>query len=493
MNPVSHMLYTAAQSRELDAQAIATLDVSGFELMQRAAATALAVLRERWPLARRIGVVCGPGNNGGDGFVLAALAHAQGLDVQVVALSGHSRGDAALAREACVNAGVQPRLADAQVDLPPADVYVDGLFGSGLSRAPEGAARQLIEGLNASASPVLALDVPSGIDSDTGARLECAVRAEVTVCFIAWKRGLFTGQAVDYCGDLHLRTLDLPESLCAQHAPDARLLQAQGLPPREHDSNKGKYGHVLVIGGDEGFAGAARMVSEAALRIGAGLVSVATRGAHAGGLLSARPELMVRAVDDPDALSPMLKKVSVLALGAGLGQEDWGRALWRQAVDCDLPLLLDADGLNLLSKQPRDFADRDVILTPHPGEAARLLDCSIADIQSDRFAAVRALTKRYAAVAVLKGAGSLIADPEGRVALCRWGNPGMASGGMGDVLGGVIAGLLAQGQTPWEAACLGVGLHARAGDLAARAGQRGLLASDLFAPLRQLVNADAED
>lgn len=490
MTSPSTALYTTAQVRSLDAQAIASLGVCGFQLMQRAATAALQLLRKRWPTAKRVVVVCGPGNNGGDGFLLAALGCRQGLDLQVLALTAESHGDAATARQACIDAGVHPHIAALGDALPAADVYVDALFGSGLRRAPTGVAAQWIGALNATAAPVLALDVPSGLDSDNGAQPGCAVHAAVTVCFIAWKRGLFTHQAVDCCGDLYLDTLQLAAPLYAQAAPDAALLQPHALPPRARSSHKGDNGHVLVVGGDHGFGGAVRLVGEAALRSGAGLVSVATRKVHVGSLLAARPELMPHAVEDPDHMTALLARASVLAVGPGLGQDAWGKALWQAAMDSALPMVLDADGLNLLAKQHRNFRGCAVVLTPHPGEAARLLDTRIAAVQADRFAAVRELARRFGAIVVLKGAGSLIADPQGQVALCPWGNPGMASGGMGDVLGGVIAALMVQGLSPWTAACTGVGLHARAGDLAAANGQRGLLAGDLFEPLRQLANAD---
>jgi ADP-dependent NAD(P)H-hydrate dehydratase / NAD(P)H-hydrate epimerase len=260
------------------------------------------------------------------------------------------------------------------------------------------------------------------------------------------------------------------------------------LPMRSRDAHKGCHGHVLAIGGDHGTAGAIRLCGEAALRSGAGLVSVATQPEHLFALNAARPELMAHAVADPSALAPLLARASVLAVGPGLGRGSWGRALWQAALDSRLPRVLDADGLNLLAAAPRCFDGLAAVLTPHPGEAARLLDCDVAAVESDRFAAARALAKRYGGVLVLKGAGSLIADPDGGLAVCPWGNPGMASGGTGDLLTGIIAALLAQGCTAWQAACLGVGLHARAGDLAARDGERGLLASDLLIPLRHLLN-----
>ena len=234
-------------------------------------------------------------------------------------------------------------------------------------------------------------------------------------------------------------------------------------------------------------AGAARLAGESALRGGAGLVSVATRAEHVLALNATRPELMVRGVDGPQTLAPMLERASVLALGPGLGQAAWGHALWLTALDANKPLVLDADGLNLLAREPRRFS-APTILTPHPGEAARLLGVSAAEVEQDRFAAVRELSHRYGAVAVLKGSGSLIADPDGRLDVCPWGNSGMASGGMGDLLTGVVAALLAQGCSAWQAACLGVGLHARAGDRAAQQGERGMLASDLLVPLRALGN-----
>lgn len=485
--PRSHDLYTVEQVRALDRRAIDELGVPGFELMRRAAWAGLSSLRRHWPQARRIAVCCGPGNNGGDGFLLASLAREAGLHAEVLALADTAQGDAAQARQAWTQAGGSVRRWTPGDALPLADVHVDALYGTGLRRAPEPAVAALVDAINADAAPVLALDVPSGLDADTGRCPGSAIRAELTVSFIAAKRGLHTGQAADHVGRLELDTLGLADELWQGIAPDAQLLRPACLPPRMRGAHKGDNGHVLAIGGDHGTAGAIRLCGEAALRAGAGLVSVATRAEHLVALNSARPELMAHAVDGPQALEPLLQRADVLALGPGLGQRAWGHALWLTALDADKPLVLDADGLNLLAHEPRRFV-RAAVLTPHPGEAARLLHDTIEAVETDRFAAVRALAARHGAVAVLKGAGSLIADPSGRVAVCPWGNPGMATGGMGDLLTGVVAALLAQGCTAWEAACLGVGLHARAGDLAAAQGERGLLASDLLPALRRLGN-----
>ncbi len=480
-------LFTTAQVRALDQAALGD-GIAGIELMERAARAALAALQRRWPQARTLCVLCGPGNNGGDGFLLAALARAAGLQASVIALPGQSSGDAAQARECFTGEGGQ--VSSMTEQLPEADVYVDALFGSGLNRAPAGDAAMLIAAVNAQSRPVLTLDVPSGLNSDTGVAFEPCLRATATVCFVGWKRGLFTAQGPDQSGERSLATLDVPTPAYAHAEADATLLMPQALPTRARDSHKGRYGHVLAIGGDLGAGGAVRMCGEAAARVGAGLVSVATREANVGAILAARPELMPHGVHVPRNLEALLARASVLALGPGLGQDDWGQGLWQAALDASKPTVLDADGLNLLALRARALPEQ-IVMTPHPGEAARLLETTTADVQADRFAAVRGLARKYGAVVVLKGGGSLVADPEGRVAACPWGNPGMASGGMGDVLTGVIAGLLAQGLTPWDAACLGVGLHARAGDLAARAGERGMLASDLFPYLRALVNGRA--
>jgi NAD(P)H-hydrate epimerase len=486
---VAHALYTTEQVRALDAYAIETLGIAGDELMQRAECAAFGVLRERWPDARRILIICGPGNNGGDGFLVGVQALKAGLDARVVALTSASRGDAAHARKAFVDAGGAIDSSWDGAAFEDVDVIVDALFGSGLSRPLREDAAALVDAIGASGKPVLALDVPSGLNADTGTATGSVIAAAATTTFVAWKRGLFTGEATDCCGVLSLHPLDLPRSVHATQAPDATLLADVSLPPRQQNSHKGRYGHVLVIGGDYGTGGAVRLAGEAALRSGAGLVSVATRAEHVPALLAARPELMVRAVASPTELAPLLERASVLALGAGLGQRDWGRDLWQAAMASSLPMMADADGLNLLAGAAHDFRGRDVVLTPHPGEAARLIATDTASIQADRFAAARELARRYHAVVVLKGAGSLVVAPDGRLAVCRHGNPGMASGGMGDVLGGVIAALMAQHLSAWNAACLGTNLHARAGDLAADAGERGMLARDLLAPIRTLINA----
>lgn len=486
-HPTRHNLYTVEQLRMIECAALSTSEFAAPELMRRAASAAWSSLRRHWPEVQHLCIHCGPGNNGGDGFVLALLAREAGMQVDVLALAEHSHGDAAAARAAWAAAGGNVLPWNGDVAIPEAQLHVDALYGIGLNRAPGPLPAQLIDAINDSGKPVLALDVPSGLDADTGSCPGTVVRADVTVSFIAGKRGLHTGRAADYVGMLELATLGVPESAAAAVPVDARLLAAEALPRRRRYANKGNYGHVLVVGGDHGMAGAVHLAGQSALRAGAGLVSVATRAAHVPALNAARPELMAHGVDGPQALAAQLEGASVLAVGPGLGEAAWGHALWLTALDANKPLVLDADGLNLLAREPRQFSAA-AVLTPHPGEAGRLLGITTAAVERDRFAAARELARRYRAVVVLKGAGSLVADPDGRLDVCPWGNPGMASGGMGDLLTGIIAGLLAQGCDVWQAATLGVGLHARAGDQAARQGERGLLASDLLQPLHSLAN-----
>ena len=488
MSPLApHSLHTVAQVRAMEKAALKAHGMSGFDLMQRAGRVAFATLRQRWPEARRIAVLCGSGNNGGDGYVLAKLAAADHLAVEVLALAPPAPGtEAAFALADWLAAGGTASSGDAS--WPQADVYVDALFGIGLSRALEGQPAAWVARLNQSAQPVLSLDVPSGLDADTGAASGPAVRAAVTITFVARKRGLHTGAARDCCGEIVFDALGVTD---VDGAADAQLLDAGdlriALMPRERNAHKGRFGHVLAIGGDVGMGGAIRLAGEAAHRVGAGLVSIATQGQHIAAINAARPELMAHAVNGIQELQVLLDRVNVIALGPGLGQRAWSHALWHTAVASGKALVLDADALNLLAREPVALPAQ-CVLTPHPGEAARLLTSDVAAVESDRYAAARELAKKYDAVAVLTGAGTLIANAQGEVAVCPWGNPGMASGGMGDVLTGVIAGLLAQGYSAWEAARLGVALHARAGDAAAANGEAGMIASDLFTPLRRLRN-----
>lgn len=485
MSALSQALYDSAQIRLLEQRAVAA-GLPLAQLMQRAGAAAWQCLQQHWPQARRIVVVAGAGNNGGDGYVLATLAHQAGRDVQLLRLGEHGRlpEPAAGAAGRALAAGVALR--DWAGELPAADVYVDALLGLGLRRPPEGAFAEAIAALNAAAAPVLALDLPSGLMADTGAAPGAVVSADLTLTFLAEKIGLRTGRGPALCGELLCHGLDLPTSLHQGLSPLARKMVAadvQKLGRRARDAHKGRHGHLLVVGGDTGMAGAVALAAEAALRAGAGRVSVATRAAHTALLTSRRPELMCHGVEQAAQLAPLLARVDAVLLGPGLGQGEWGAALFGAVLDAGLPLLLDADGLNLLAAQPE--RREEWVLTPHPAEAARLLGLSTATVEADRPAAVAELQARYGGSVVLKGAGSLVQTPEA-LWLCPFGNPGMATAGMGDVLAGVIAALQVQGLP--EPAALGVLVHARAGDAAAQAGERGLLASDVLACLRPEVN-----
>jgi NAD(P)H-hydrate epimerase len=343
--------------------------------------------------------------------------------------------------------------------------------------------------MNAHSAPVLCADIPSGLHADSGCVLGETVQADATVTFIGRKRGLYTGAGVQFAGRLVFADLDVPAAVFKDMQAGVRLLQqdAVALPPRRRDAHKGCFGHVLVVGGAPGMSGAARLAAEAAARAGAGLVSVATHPQHAIFLNAGRPELMVHAVGRADELSPLLARASVAVIGPGLGQSEWSRGLFEKLVESRLPLVVDADALGLLAKDP--IKKDNWILTPHPGEAARLLALSNQAVQQDRFAAVRNIQSKYGGVALLKGGGTLVAGAVPPVQLCPFGNPGMASGGMGDILGGVIAALLAQGVPAGQAAGQAACIHGRAGDLVAGAdGERGLLASDLLIEIRRLIN-----
>ncbi|MFC3815721.1 NAD(P)H-hydrate dehydratase [Lysobacter sp. GCM10012299] len=486
-------LYDAAALREVEARAAQALG-DAFELMSRAGRAAWREVLTHWPQAQRIVVACGPGNNGGDGYVLARHARQSGRHVTVVHLPGQvPRGE--LARRAAQDyfaVGGAVELFEGA--LPAADVVVDALFGIGLSREPDEATQALIAAINAQDAPVLALDVPSGIDADRGCVAGTAVVATRTVEFMAGKIGLRTGAALDHVGVLSLAALEIPAQWFDGTAARAHRLTpvalSRWLAPRRRDSHKGTSGRVLCVGGESGSGGAIMLCAQAALRSGAGLVEVATRAEHVAPLLARLPEAMVHVVDDAESLQPALDRASSIALGPGLGLGTWGRDLYERAVASARPLLLDADALNLLAMHP--FAlPGDAVLTPHPGEAARLLGISTAQVQRDRFAAARSLSERYACVVVLKGAGSIVAAAHETPRIIAAGNPGMAVGGMGDVLSGVIAALRAQGLSAFDAASAGALLHAAAGDAAAHeGGERGLLPSDVMPWLRHFVNPE---
>jgi ADP-dependent NAD(P)H-hydrate dehydratase / NAD(P)H-hydrate epimerase len=491
MHPQPSSLWNTAQVRAIDAFAISTTKIPGFELMHRAASAALDELRRRWPRANRILVVCGSGNNGGDGYVLASLARAVGLESRVAAVSDPKtlRGDAALAFSEWQAIGGQT-LPWSQAFEAPADVVVDALLGIGASRELEGEYLTAVNRVNAGPAPVLALDIPSGLHADTGLPLGICVHADCTVTFIAHKMGLWLAQGPDFSGEIVLADLGLsvwPDNIGA--APLLSLQTAElraSIKPRPRGANKGQFGHVLVIGGGPGMPGAARLCGEAALRSGAGLVSIATAPEHAAHVASMRPELMVSGVAAPDGLMPLLARADVVAIGPGLGQSAWARAIWSCAMASGKPMVVDADALNLLAAQPE--TREDWILTPHPGEAGRLLGISTQGVQDDRVAAVKALQSRFGGTVILKGAGSMVAGTGEPLRVCLQGNPGMAAAGMGDVLTGVVAGLQGQVRQLNLAARLGVLVHALAGDRAALKGQRGLIASDLIAELRGCLN-----
>ncbi|MEM7077815.1 MAG: NAD(P)H-hydrate dehydratase [Pseudomonadota bacterium] len=498
-------LYDTEAGRAIDAAAIAQMPVAGFELMLRAARFGFDVLLDAFPEASRVRILCGKGNNGGDGYALAALAAEAGLTARVTALAAPEQlvGDARLAWERCVAAGVSIEVwADAEPDalrahlLERCDVWVDALLGTGVSRAVVGNFALAIEALNGVDVPVLSLDIPSGIDADTGAVAGIAVRAALTTAFITRKIGHYTGPGLDYLGAYRFSDLGVGDA-CYRDGVSLMSFAASSLPGLSRNAYKHQRGRLAIVGSDVGMPGACAMAAEAALRCGAGLVSVHTHLEHGAALIARTPEVMIAAAPETDISAA---RYDVVVLGPGLGRGDFGSRCYRQVEASGLPVVLDADGLYFLADAGA-WQGGPLFVTPHSGEAARLLNCDSAAIADDRIAAALRISRQYGCSGVLKGAGSVVFGPAVEqaesLAICGHGNPGMASAGMGDVLAGVAGGLLAGAyarsagpedvQTCFAQA---VALHSAAADRAVRdTGQISLLATDVLAQLPELLKA----
>ena len=489
---LSYKLFRADQVRENEAQAAAESGCDLFTLMQRAGDAVFKQCLELMPNSDVYLVLVGQGNNAGDGYIAAINAKLAGKQVHLCAVEPERtlEGDAGKAQQRWLDSGGSINGFDAAL-LEKSDVVIDALLGTGINSYIRNEFADVIDAVNASSTPVVSVDVPSGLDANTGQSLGRCVQADITVTFVGIKPGLVTGAGKQSCGKLVYADLGIGKAFQALAKASATMLNIdhfKGMGPREINSHKGTYGRLLCIGGNRGTAGAIRLASEAALRSGAGMVRVYTHESSVVQVSAGRPELMVTDFNLEDALA----WATCVVIGPGLGQDEWAESAFETTMKhCqshNKPVVIDADALNLLCQQSTAYTLSDSILTPHAGEAARLLGVSIDDVESDRFNYARQCSQRYHAVCVLKGAGTLI-DNEKKTWVCRHGNPGMATAGSGDVLSGILGALLAQGVETDIAAKYGVVLHAKAGDdIAQLYGQRGMIASDLFDAVRALIN-----
>ena len=499
-------IYLAQQVRELDRITIEEKGIPGIQLMRIAAQACVDVLLGHASAPGKVSVLCGSGNNAGDGFIIAGLLANRGIEVTVglVGKVPSAETDAGKAYGYCREAGVE--ILTAELSLQDSAFVVDALLGTGLMGPVRPEYQQVISAVNLHDCKVLAVDLPSGLCADTGNILGACIKADMTVTFIGRKLGLLTNDGPEVVGELNFADLSVPASVFDSIEPSVRMLSYEDrirkLPLRNRNAHKMNHGHVLVVGGDQGMAGAVAMAAEAALYSGAGLVSVATHPTSVNLLVARRPEVMAQSVTTPDELKALINRATVVVVGPGLGNESlgnesfghkspdgaraWGSELLDIVLESELPMIIDADGLNRLSRLSPEYTRRDNwILTPHPGEARSLLG---KNVQVDRLASVKQLQQKYGGVCLLKGAGTLIAGHH-EVWLCPYGNPGMSVAGMGDVLSGIIGGLVAQGLDTNDAACLGAIVHSLAADnITARQGERGLLATQLLPEIRKLLN-----
>jgi hydroxyethylthiazole kinase-like uncharacterized protein yjeF len=508
------ILLTAAESRELDRLSQEKYGVDSFALMTRAGEAVASALIERFPEAIRTGVlvVCGKGNNGGDAMVAARRLVHGGVPVRVVLLGWGAdlHGDAARAHDELAAAGGVIIQSPEESDLEGAfgarpGAIVDGIFGTGLHAAVRGVACAAIARINALGAPIVAVDIASGVDSDTGAIMGAAINAALTITFGYAKFGHVSYPGAAHCGELGIAEIGFAPEAIGDIAPNGRLYEAADarahLAPRAMDAHKGNFGHPIIIAGSRGKSGAVILASRAALRSGAGLVTAAIPESIQPIVAAAQAELMTEAVAERDGhfagataattLAHLLAGKSAIVFGCGAAMNDDTKDIlaWllREGVSPLRPMLIDADGLNalaLLGAAVAATAAGPLVMTPHPGEMARLLGVSAAEVNANRIGAARKLAGLTGASVLLKGARSVIADANGRVLVNSSGNPGMATPGMGDALAGIVGGLMAAKMAPFDALALGVFLHGYAADrVAKRIGAVGYIAGDVIAEL----------
>ncbi len=504
MQNLPDKLYNVDSVVQLEQIAINQFGIPAYTLMKSAGDAVFNVIQTKYPSSKNILVLCGAGNNAGDGYVVARLAKQAGLTVRVISLIDpvSLKNEALLAYQDWLSVG-ENDVADESL-INEADIIVDALLGTGLAREVSGQWAQWITAVNNSIKPVISVDIPSGLMADTGVISGHAIQADITMSFIGLKQGMFTAQAKDVCGEIVFSDLAVPEEAFDQVETATRLINNIDyslLPKRKASSHKGCFGHVLIVGGNEGMPGAVILAATAALRAGAGLLTIITVAKNLPVISSAVPEAIIKTCEVDSVIElfteDFVNSVTHVAIGMGLGQDNWSSALLEHCVQLNKPMLVDADGLNLLAKSEL-IINSELIITPHPGEAAHLLmktnrqakeqvsQAGSAAIQNNRFHAIRVLFELFdsakACVVILKGSGTLIFDGQ-TLKVCNLGNAAMAAPGMGDVLSGIVIALLAQGIQASDAAVLGVCLHAAAAQSVTQEKTRGLLASDVVKAL----------
>jgi hydroxyethylthiazole kinase-like uncharacterized protein yjeF len=507
----------AEEMQELDRKAIETYRIPGMILMENAGRGAAEVISHTFPdiHKKKIAIISGKGNNGGDGFVIARYLLNQGVSVRVYLLADPKglRGDAE------TNFNIFQRMKGEVISVPSSkdyvrvkkdlekfDILVDGIFGTGLDAEVRGYYREVIDHLNTLQRPIVAIDIPSGLDADTGKPLGTAIRASLTITFGLPKVGHLLPPGIDYVGEVRVIDIGLPKRLVEDEKIPTHLLEEKEIKrwlsiPRNPDTHKGDYGHLLVIAGSVGKTGAAAMACQAALRMGAGLVTLAIPKSLNGIMEMKLTEVMTEPLPETPKQTLSLRAFSAIVrlcenkkaviIGPGLGTFKETQSLVLKLIKAlDVPIILDADGLTALATQPKTLpiANRSLILTPHPGEMARLMRSQVKEVLEDRIGRSRNFSQSHHVHLVLKGHPTLISTPKGEVFINPTGNPGMASGGTGDVLTGMIGGLVCQGFDILPSLQIAVYLHGLAGDEGAQEkGEKSLIATDIIEKIPALL------
>ena len=495
-------LYTTSEAKKIDGLAIKEKSVTSYSLMEKASKFSYKAIKSRWPEIENMIVFCGKGNNAGDGYLLASIAQEYGMKVIIVQAESAQKMSLAATKALNLSKSLKVKIISLK-ELKKLKItknktiIIDALLGIGINGPVKEKMHLAIKKINSLGknNPVVSLDMPSGICADTGNILGIAVEADLTLSFIGLKRGLYTSEERSCSGEILLDHLDVKSKIRSRIKSNSFLINSEKslskLINRRINSHKGDYGHVLIIGGDKGFGGAAILAAKCAAMSGSGLVSLATRTEHVTASLNTCPEVMVKGVDSGQDLESYLNSPNVIVLGPGLGTNAWAEQMMQQTfIACkkrNLPLVMDADALNIMtSLKLKVMTPHKLVITPHPGEAARLLKKNVLEIEKDRFKSAKQLSQKFNSVTVLKGSGTIVcSNNKLRFGVCESGNPGMASGGMGDILSGLIGSFIAQGLNLIEATETAVELHSASADIASLdLGELGLLASDVINTIR---------